>query len=62
MKSDLFVGDEYDFEIKFKEIFWIFDILVKVVDVYRKYVVFRISNLFILDLIEFLYCFWYRIE
>lgn len=57
MKSDLFVGDEYDFEIKFKEIFWIFDILVKVVDVYRKYVVFRISNLFILDLIEFLYCF-----
>lgn len=50
-------GDEYDFDIKFKEIFWMFDILVKVVDVYREYVVFWISNFFIFDLIEFLYCF-----
>lgn len=61
MKNDLFVsendGDEYDFDIKFKEIFWMFDILVKVVDVYREYVVFWISNFFIFDLIEFLYCF-----
>lgn len=56
------VDDEIYFEIKFIEIFCIFDILVRVIDVYRKYVVFRISSFFIFNLIEFLYCFWYIVD